>query len=82
MNYSILSAALLTALGLGACDKQLTANTSPVPVVFPTPAIPKDMSNPPEGASKPLGQKKPRVILVRQTKIRETVAASPVFTLS
>jgi hypothetical protein len=81
MNYSILSAALLTALGLGACDKQVTANTSPVPVVFPIPAIPKDMWNPPGSASKPIGEKTPRAILVRQTIIRETVAASPVFTL-
>ncbi len=82
MNYSIVWATLFTALGLGACDKRVTTHTSPVPVVFPTPAVPKDLLNPPDDASKPIGQKKPRVILVRHTKIRETVAASPVFILS
>lgn len=71
MNYWIVSAALFTALGLSACNKPVIDDSSPVPVVFPMPAIPqaapKEMWNLPEGASKPIGQKKPRVILVEET---------------
>ena len=71
MNYWIVSAALFTAFGLSACNKPVIDDSSPVPVIFPMPspphAAPKEMWNLPEGASKPIGQKKPRVILVEAT---------------
>ena len=81
MDYWIVSAVLLIAFTLGGCNKPVTATITPVPVVFPTPAIPKDISNPPEGASRPMRERKAGVILVRQTTIRESVEVSPVFTL-
>jgi hypothetical protein len=49
----------------------MTDNSSSVPVVFPMPTVPQaapnEMWNLPEGGNKPIGQKKPRVILVEDT---------------